>query len=90
MKSLNYWHCSKCGANFREPNYYTVDEDRGEFWGIPCRERMRYDVCPKCKSEDIDEKYADEDTDNFDDIVSEVEDSEGGMDIGYNYGHYSY
>lgn len=39
--------CFECNEEFEEPK--TIDENRGEFWGIPCTERMYY--CPCCGGE---------------------------------------
>ena len=43
--------CHSCGNGFDEPE--KVQEDRGEFWGMPAYEEMWY--CPCCGSEDFDE-----------------------------------
>lgn len=36
--------CYECGAEFDTPQ--AVQEDRGEFWGMPCNETVYY--CPVC------------------------------------------
>lgn len=41
--------CFGCGKTFDEPK--AVEENRGEFWGIPCTETMYY--CPHCGDESI-------------------------------------
>lgn len=43
--------CNDCENGFDE--YDEVEEDRGEFWGMPAYETMYY--CPFCGSEDFDE-----------------------------------
>lgn len=43
--------CNDCGAVFDDPEI--VEEDRGEFWGMPAYEEMCY--CPHCGSEDFEE-----------------------------------
>lgn len=43
--------CNDCGALFGEPK--AVQEDRGEFWGMPACETMYY--CPHCGSDDFEE-----------------------------------
>ena len=45
--------CYECNEVFDKPD--EVEEDRGEFWGIPCTETMSY--CPHCGSEAIREVY---------------------------------
>lgn len=49
--------CNRCGAVFNAPQQ--VEEDRGEFWGIPCTETMYY--CPECGRDDFEECCADAD-----------------------------
>ena len=44
--------CLECGEVFDEDEIVYVDEDRGEFWGAPCTERMSYSPC--CEA-DFDE-----------------------------------
>ena len=41
----------ECGAEFDEPEM--VEESRGEFWGVPCYERMFY--CPVCGDDCFEE-----------------------------------
>lgn len=48
---LPRFRCNDCGNYFEE--YEEVEEDRGEFWGMPAYETMYY--CPFCGSEDFDE-----------------------------------
>lgn len=43
--------CRNCGEGFDDPD--VVEEDRGEFWGMPAYEEMWY--CPCCGSDDFDE-----------------------------------
>lgn len=38
--------CVDCGNIFEEDAVAEWYEDRGEFWGMPCRERMT--GCPNC------------------------------------------
>lgn len=35
--------CDECGETFEEPKTYC--EDRGEFWGQPCREEISVSPC---------------------------------------------
>lgn len=46
--------CSICGAIFtdREATLKTIEEPRGEYWGIPCSETMTYIYCPECGAEE--------------------------------------
>ena len=39
------YKCYECDAVFEEPK--TWEEDRGEFWGTPCTEKVS--GCPKCR-----------------------------------------
>ena len=41
------FRCFDCGKYFDDPK--AVEEDRGEFWGIPCTETVYY--CPYCMGE---------------------------------------
>jgi Zn finger protein HypA/HybF involved in hydrogenase expression len=60
--------CNDCGGVYTEEEldcelHY---EDRGEFWGSPCREKVYVYTCPDCGSEEIEiydetEDYLDED-----------------------------
>lgn len=45
------WICNDCGCEFEEPK--TVNDYRGEFWGVPCYEALS--ECPNCGSDDIEE-----------------------------------
>ena len=38
--------CVECGCIFEEGEKAVWYEDRGEFWGVPCSERLT--GCPKC------------------------------------------
>ena len=40
------YKCVECGNLFEEGEQVTWEEDRGEFWGSPCIERMS--GCPIC------------------------------------------
>ena len=41
------YKCEDCGCIFSTPK--RVEEDRGEFWGMPAYEAMYY--CPRCGSD---------------------------------------
>lgn len=41
------YRCIECGAIFEEGEEATWEEDRGEYWGVRCTERMS--GCPYCK-----------------------------------------
>lgn len=43
--------CEDCGAIFEEEELATWNENRGEFWGMPCFETMQ--GCPNCHSGDV-------------------------------------
>jgi hypothetical protein len=45
--------CTECGYIFEEGEEAVWYEDRGEYWGVPCRERMT--GCPVCHG-DYEEK----------------------------------
>lgn len=45
------YKCDKCGETFIEPGTY--EEDRGEFWGGPCSEKLP--CCPYCGYDEFDE-----------------------------------
>lgn len=47
------YKCQHCGHVFTEPK--TVQEYRGEFWGMPAYEDVS--VCPHCGSDDVDWEY---------------------------------
>lgn len=47
--------CYDCGRYFNNEDIRWVEEDRGEFWGVPCTERMAY--CPYCKYGDVGDAY---------------------------------
>ena len=44
------FRCNSCGCEFEELAYW--EESRGEYWGVPCSERMC--GCPNCYDDDID------------------------------------
>lgn len=46
------YKCNCCGELFEEPEVISVEEDRGEYWGVPCSETMYYERCPHCGEED--------------------------------------
>ena len=54
--------CEHCGAVIDECDLILeeYEESRGEFWGIPCSERMVVAHCPECDSEEVYEAYIDE------------------------------
>lgn len=56
------FRCNTCGCEFEEPAYW--EEYRGEYWGVPCSERMC--GCPNCYDDDIDE-IREDDEDDYDD-----------------------
>ena len=39
------YKCIECEAIFEDPE--TWEEDRGEYWGVPCTETVS--GCPKCR-----------------------------------------
>lgn len=41
--------CLECGHIFSEDEVSVWQEDRGEYWGMPCYESMS--GCPHCKGE---------------------------------------
>ena len=41
--------CIDCGNLFEEGEQAVWYEDRGEYWGVPCSERMT--GCPVCKGD---------------------------------------
>lgn len=41
--------CLECGCIFDEDEVAVWQEDRGEFWGIPCSETVS--GCPVCKGD---------------------------------------
>ena len=46
------YKCNCCGELFEEPEVISVEEGRGEYWGVPCSETMYYERCPHCGEED--------------------------------------
>lgn len=55
------YRCCECGKIFDEDNIKVVEEDRGEFWGMPCTETMYYSPC--CM-DDFDDAHEDEEEEN--------------------------
>lgn len=43
------YRCIECGRIFEEGEEAVWYEDRGEYWGIPCRERVT--GCPSCRGD---------------------------------------
>ena len=41
-----FYKCIDCGHIFEEGEQATIQDDRGEFWGMPCSETLY--VCPIC------------------------------------------
>ena len=58
------YRCCECGEIFDEDEIKVVEEDRGEFWGMPCTETMYYSPC--CM-DDFDDAYEDDEEDEEDD-----------------------
>ena len=50
--------CADCGLIFGEDELAEWYEDRGEFWGFPCTERMT--GCPRCFSGAVDDYYGED------------------------------
>lgn len=56
------YKCLDCGLEFDTPA--VIEEDRGEFWGVRCYEKLQ--VCPCChescfrEKRDEDEDYEEE------------------------------
>jgi hypothetical protein len=46
--------CKECGDVFNQFEVDTWEEDRGEFWGMPCYERMS--GCPNCRGDYVEAK----------------------------------
>lgn len=62
------YRCRDCGEYCDEPRY--VEEDRGEFWGIPCTERIAY--CPHCEYGEIDDAdVVDKEFGDYDEVTEE-------------------
>jgi predicted nucleic acid-binding Zn-ribbon protein len=55
------YKCADCGHIFEEGEQAIWYEDRGEFWGVPCRERMT--GCPVCHGayEEFNDEESEED-----------------------------
>ena len=56
------FRCNCCGCEFEELYYW--EEPRGEYWGVPCSERMC--GCPNCYDGDIEEINEDDEDVEFD------------------------
>lgn len=65
-----YYICCDCDCKFEEMGSW--EEDRGEFWGTPCKETMY--GCPICYSTEVEE-VIEYDTDNlsYDDAIELLE-----------------
>lgn len=70
-EGLNY--CAACKSWFDDYSEETVEESRGEFWGMPCSETMHYRYCPYC-GEDYDEGEIFDEEDIVEDEDEEVTD----------------
>lgn len=48
--STELYYCPCCGELFtaEDLEIVTIEESRGEFWGVPCYEDMNYYYCPCC------------------------------------------
>lgn len=57
------YRCCECGKIFDEDEIRVIEEDRGEYWGIPCYEKMYYSPC--CL-DDFEEAYEDDEEDFID------------------------
>ena len=55
------YRCCECGKIFDEEDIKVVEEDRGEYWGIPCYEQMELSPC--CDW-DFEEVYEDDEEDD--------------------------
>ena len=54
--------CNDCGATFGDDEIAVWKEDRGEFWGQPCLEKLC--GCPYCFSGDFEELKEDGEDDD--------------------------
>ena len=54
------YRCCECGEIFDEEDIVEIQEDRGEFWGMPCTETMYYSPC--C-TDDFDDAYEEDEED---------------------------
>lgn len=63
------YKCAECGNVFSEDEVATWEESRGEFWGMPCYEKVS--GCPYCHSGAYEE---------YDPDAEEGEDDDGGTD----------
>lgn len=52
-EKLGKWYCLNCKRWLDDVIWEEVDEDRGEFWGVPCTEHCIYVYCPYCKDESV-------------------------------------
>ena len=48
------YKCYECGEVFEEDDIILKEvwESRGEYWGVPCSEKMVYAYCPHCGAEE--------------------------------------
>lgn len=47
------YYCLECGQWTDDVEVNEWDENRGEFWGMPCTEHMVEWLCPNCGSDGI-------------------------------------
>lgn len=66
------YKCADCGAIFDEDEIAEWKESRGEFWGMPCYEKMA--GCPRCFSCGIDEYDPDAEEENDEDEDGDEDD----------------
>jgi hypothetical protein len=48
------YRCANCGAELEEDEVKTIEDPRGEFWGMPCSETIY--VCPVCGTDALEEE----------------------------------
>ncbi len=53
VKIKGVYRCCNCGKEFDADEVKIVEESRGEFWGMPCTERMYYSPCCTDSFEDV-------------------------------------
>lgn len=56
------YKCGNCGRVFPDEKADTRKELVGEFWGAPAYQNIL--VCPDCRSDEIDEYYESEESDD--------------------------